>query len=116
MPEPTKQMTMIAALLAWCLSGATPPAIGQGAQKQSWPEVKCARYKKAWTDAIAHRGTKGLSTEFLERHEAFLTSGCMARADVCPRSEEELYMADMMVAAVVNAGIAGTFLPFMCRD
>ena len=115
-PQQIKSMTMIAALLAWSLCGGTSPAIAQSVQKQSWPEVKCARYKKAWADAIAYRGTKGLSAEFLERHEAFLTSGCMARADVCPRSEEELYMVDMMVAAVVNAGIAGTFLPFICRD
>jgi len=94
-----------------CLS----PAFAQNQQSQSWPEVKCARYKKAWDDALARLGTNGLSREFLERHEAFLASGCTAQADVCPRSEQELNLANMMVVAAMNAGTASTFPPFSCR-
>jgi len=82
---------------------------------KSWPEVKCERYGKAWADALARRGTRGLSRDFLERHEAFLASGCTARADVCPRSAEELEVANMMVVAAMNAGTASTFPPFACR-
>ncbi|MBB4039860.1 hypothetical protein GGR34_001507 [Microvirga flocculans] len=121
-PKPLSYMTfssmlfgLVGGLVALSIFGACSPAAGQGTEKKSWPEIKCERYKTAWTDALAHRGVKGLSAEFMERHEAFLASGCTTRADVCPQSEDELYLADMMVAAVVNAGIAGTFLPFMCR-
>ncbi|SCY29332.1 hypothetical protein [Microvirga guangxiensis] len=85
------------------------------AQEPSWVEVKCDRYKKAWDDALARRGTKGLGQEFLDRHEAFLVSGCVAKAEVCPRSEEELTLANMMVVAAMNAGTASTFPPFACR-
>jgi hypothetical protein len=112
MGRPTQ---LIAALLVFSLTGGASIAVAQGRQPQSWPEVKCARYKKAWSEALAHRGTQGLGQEFLERHEAFLASGCTARADVCPRSAEELDIANMMVVAAMNAGTASTFPPFACR-
>ncbi|HZH09131.1 MAG TPA: hypothetical protein VEZ24_02040 [Microvirga sp.] len=85
------------------------------AQEPSWSEVKCARYKKAWADALARQGSKGLSRDFLDRHEAFLASGCTTKGDVCPRSDEELMLANMMVVAAMNAGTASTFPPFACR-
>lgn len=91
--------------------GTVPAA----AQEPSWVEVKCARYKKAWDQALERTQAKGLGREFLERHDAFLASGCTARADVCPRSEEELFVANMMVVAAMNAGTASTFPPFACK-
>ncbi|MEE1610531.1 hypothetical protein [Microvirga sp. CF3016] len=105
----------IAAILACFVAGETAPAAAQGTEPQSWPELKCARYRKAWSDALAHRGTKGLGQEFIARHEAFLASGCTAKGDVCPRSAEELDLANMMVVAAMNAGMASTFPPFSCR-
>jgi hypothetical protein len=51
----------------------------------------------------------------VERHEAFLASGCTAKADVCPRSSEELEVANFLVVLAMNAGTASTFLPFACR-
>jgi hypothetical protein len=101
---------LIAAVI--CLFSA---ASNTSAQEPSWVEVKCARYKKAWDDALTRVTVKGLGQEFLERHEAFLASGCTARADVCPRSDEELALANMMVVAAMNAGTASTFPPFACR-
>jgi len=89
-------------------------AVSAVAQESSWVEVKCIRYKKAWDAALAHTKGKGLGQEFLGRHEAFLASGCTAKADVCPRSEEELALANMMVVAAMNAGTASTFPPFAC--
>lgn len=100
----------ILALACWASA-----ASALAAQEPSWTEVKCARYKTAWSDALARQGGKGLGREFLERHEAFLASGCTTKGDVCPRSEEELALANMMVAAAMNAGTASTFPPFACR-
>jgi hypothetical protein len=108
-------LAAFAALLAFTAASGTAPVNAQDSQPQSWPEVKCARYKMAWSDALAHRGTGGLSQEFIERHEAFLASGCTTRGDVCPRSAEELDLANMMVVAAMNAGTASTFPPFSCR-
>ena len=112
MSRPTK---LIATLGLLAFTVAASPANAQERQPQSWPEVKCTRYKKAWSDALARRGTQGLGQEFLDRHEAFLASGCTERTDVCPRSTEELGMANMMVVAAMNAGTASTFPPFACR-
>jgi hypothetical protein len=116
-------MTRFAAILLACLTlialprpGDAQPAPADGAgTRPSWVEVKCERYRAAWTKALARRGTKGLSQAFLERHDAFLASGCTARADVCPRSAEELDLANIMVVAAMNAGTASTFPPFACR-
>jgi hypothetical protein len=110
----TATSTALAGLLTvWIVSGA-PPALAQDSSP-SWSEVKCVRYKKAWSEALARRGARGLGQEFLDSHEAFLASGCTARADVCPRSAEELDLANIMVIAAMNAGTASTFLPFSCR-
>lgn len=93
---------------------AADPSLAQGAAEPSWTEVKCARYTKAWTDALARRGQTGLSQDFLDRHRAFLASGCTAPADVCPRSPEEFAMANILTVMAMNAGTASTFPPFKC--
>ena len=112
----SRSLNLIVAIAA--LPAVTFPGMSHAAQDappKPWPEVKCERYSKAWSEALARRGTQGLGPAFLERHEAFLASGCTTRADVCPRSSEELDLANMMVVAAMNAGTASTFPPFACR-
>jgi len=109
-----RSITTLAApmvMLAGLTMTSTTSAV---AQEPSWVEMKCARYKKAWDEALARTKVKGLGQAFLERHEAFLASGCTSKADVCPRSDEELALANMMVVAAMNAGMASTFPPFAC--
>ena len=106
---------LAAVVLACSVAGGLSSAGAQTTPPKSWPEVKCERYGKAWTEALNRRGRQGLSPEFIERHEAFLASGCTTKADVCPRSTEELDMANIMVVAAMNAGTASTFPPFACR-
>lgn len=89
---------------------------GTAAEPDNWGEVKCARYKKAWEQGLARMGTQGLSTAFLERHAAFIASGCTAKADVCARSDREIALANAMIVMAMNAGMASTFPPFYCRD
>jgi hypothetical protein len=103
---------VLSALLA--LSLVTGPQ-AQAPAKRSWAEEKCERYAKSWAELLARRGRKGLGESFVAAHDAFLASGCTARADVCPRSEEELEMANVLTLAAMNAGAASTFLPFACR-
>ena len=82
---------------------------------RNWHDAKCTRYKQAWSDALARAGTRGLGQEFLARHAAFLASNCTRRSDVCPRSQEELRLANAMVIRSMNFGAASTFVPFYCR-
>jgi hypothetical protein len=114
MSPPTYLAAAFTILMACASAGAASPALAQSAPPE-WSEVKCARYKKAWSDALARRGSRGLGPAFLASHEGFLASGCTAKADVCPRSAEELDLANVMVIAAMNAGTASTFLPFACR-
>jgi hypothetical protein len=85
-------------------------------EPDNWPAVKCERYSKAWDQALVRMGRDGLGPAFLERHAAFLASGCTARADVCARSDKEIAVANAMIIMAMNAGMASTFPPFYCRD
>jgi hypothetical protein len=81
---------------------------------RTWREEKCARYAQASREALARFGRAGLSEEFLAAHEAFLARGCESPREVCPRSKEELALADVLVLRGMNFGASGTFLPFAC--
>lgn len=98
------------------LTGGRDGAAAQESARPDWPAVKCERYRKAWQDVVAQRGTEGLGQAFLERNEAFIASGCTAKADVCPRSPQELAVANILSVKAMNAGMTGSFLPFACRD
>jgi hypothetical protein len=102
--------------LACLLLLATNFAAAQDRTRQDWPAEKCRLYGKAWQDLLAQRGSAGLGPAFLERNEAFIASGCTARADVCPRTPEELDIANLLSVKAMNAGITGSFLPFACRN
>jgi hypothetical protein len=103
-----------AAALVLLAAWPGPVAFAQ-APKPTWSEVKCERYRKAWTAVLEKRGRAGLGAAFIERHEAFLASGCATPPDVCPRSPEEFEVANLLVIMAMNAGMASTFPPFSCR-
>lgn len=90
-------------------------APAQAQDAPDWRRTKCERYTKDWTEALRRFGPAGLSPDFLNRHDAFLASGCDGPREVCPRSKEELALANAMVLRAMNAGTASTFLPFACR-
>jgi hypothetical protein len=75
---------------------------------------KCSHYRRAFAFAITREGTAGLGKEFLERHEAFLASGCTAPPDVCARSPQEIKLVNILVVLGMNEGMASTFFPFRC--
>ena len=100
-----------AALILAALAAPT-----RAAEPDGWVAEKCARYKAAWEQGLARMGKQDLSAAFLERHAAFLASGCTAKADVCARSDREIALANAMIVMAMNAGMASTFPPFYCRD
>lgn len=84
------------------------------APADSWSQTKCRLYSDAFARAIDERGTTGLGPEFLLAHQAFLDSGCTGARDVCPRSQQELALADLLSVVAINEGMTGSFLPFAC--
>lgn len=95
--------------------GTAAGALAQPSPPENWPAIKCERYTKAYGEALAKFGRKGLGQPFLDAHEAFLASGCSIKGAVCPRSKEELDLANVMVIMGMNQGMASTFMPFACR-
>lgn len=104
--------TLGLACLATATAGFAQPT--WAAPPENWPAVKCERYTKAWGEALAKFGRKGLGQPFIDSHEAFLASGCSIKGEVCPRSKEELDLANVMVIMGMNQGMASTFMPFAC--
>ena len=105
----------IATIALLCLS-TLPTLVAAQPAKPTWAETKCIRYKAAWDDLVKKRGLTGIGPEFLKRHQDFIDTGCRASTHVCPRSEHELEVADMMVIAAINGGMASTFPPFSCKS
>jgi hypothetical protein len=114
----THQDPGLSAVLAAVIGLSIPLGIspaGAQAGPLGWREVKCVRYAKAWSEALQRKGAQGLGREFRDRHDAFIASGCTTAPDVCPRSAEELALANIMIIASYNAGKGSTFMPFACR-
>lgn len=80
---------------------------------QTSQQAKCEAYRKAFDTVIGRVGRNGLSPEFLDRNNAFVAANCAGARDVCPRSPEELRVANIIVAQAVSS-TGGTFMPFGC--
>ena len=107
---------LLASAIALGIAASTTGAFrAQPVAPEKWPAVKCERYTKAYAAALAKFGRKGLGQPFLDAHDAFLASGCSIKGEVCPRSTEELNLANVMVIMGMNEGMASTFMPFACR-
>ena len=92
---------MIRALVAAALAvGLAAPARAQE-PPPDWRVEKCARYGTAWSEGLKRFRRAGQTEAFNPR-------------EVCPRSKEELSLANVMVLRAMNAGTASTFLPFAC--
>ena len=110
--HPIPPHTRVAIATALLLLATPAPAQDR---QETWQREKCAAYAAAWTEAQRRFGTAGLGRDFTEGHAVFLASGCRAGRDICPRSPEELAMADHLTVAAMNSGTASTFPPFRCR-
>jgi hypothetical protein len=109
-------MPSLVAAIAMLLSlGLCDQPGAQGAQTQrTWTEEKCARYETAWTAVMARWGTDGLSVGFVNSHAEFIRGGCIAKANVCPVTAQDMKVANTMTILAMNAGTASSFLPFAC--
>lgn len=94
---------------------AAPADADEEAAPASQPsqQAKCDAYRKAFDAVVARVGRKGLSDEFIGRNAAFIEASCAGERNVCPRSPEELRVANFIVAQAVGS-TGGTFMPFGC--
>ncbi|MCB1465503.1 hypothetical protein [Paenirhodobacter sp. CAU 1674] len=101
-------------LLSVVLLCLAPPVRAQDLEGLTWSEQKCVLYQRAVDAALGFQGLDGLRTEFLTRNQSFIDSGCQAPADVCPVTEAELELANLLTIMTMNEGMASTFVPFKC--
>lgn len=80
----------------------------------NWSQEKCRLYTQDWSDVVATNGLEDVGKPFLDNHATFIASGCTLRANVCPRSQHELEIANLLSLMTVSQGITGSFLPFSC--
>ncbi|MBW6425247.1 hypothetical protein KX729_27840 [Rhizobium sp. XQZ8] len=92
------------------------PAHAEDPAVEAWAKEKCVRYERAWNRAKDFVGPNGISREFIEGNEKFIADGCSSGADICPRSVEEIKLANVLTMAAMNFGTASSFLPFVCRQ
>lgn len=93
------------------------PSAGLAQENQetsAWQLEKCRLYGRAWTQALDAFGSDDLNFNFMAQNENFLAGGCLDATAICPRSTQELQIADALTMAMMNAGAASTFLPFRC--
>lgn len=102
---------LLAVAAALCAIGAANDA---AAAKRSWPEEKCFRYQRDWSEALRRYGPDGLSAEFMAGNAAFIGAGCASLAKVCPRTAKDRELVDVLAIRVVNESMSTTFLPFGC--
>ena len=80
----------------------------------TWAEQKCALYQSAWDWSYDHFAGDGISAEFIEQNNEFVARGCREKVHVCPRSAQEIEMANMLTVMTMSEGMASTFVPFSC--
>ncbi len=103
----------LAALLLLVVASASAHAESVAPQR-SWREEKCFRYQRDWNEALRRFGREGLSSAFVAGNETFIASGCLRRAKICPHTQHERELVDILAIRVANEGMSTTFLPFDC--
>jgi hypothetical protein len=83
-------------------------------ETSAWQRQKCALYTDAWTRALDGIGSDDINYNFLATNENFIASGCTEQIAICPRSNQERDIADLLTLVMMNDGAASTFLPFRC--
>ena len=110
----TASARLPAVFAALVLAAFAGGALAQSAPTRSWGEEKCHRYRQASDDVLRRQGREGLSPGFLAAHDRFIAGGCTGPERICPRSQREIDIANVLTVRAMNAGMASTFLPWAC--
>lgn len=101
----------------WALTvSLAPPVVAQDSGALTWSEQKCVIYARAVDDALEFQGLDGLRQEFLRDNTLFIEGGCQTPGRVCPETDAERALANLLTIMTMNEGMASTFVPFNCRD
>lgn len=102
---------IFASIVLFCI---TPPLGAQDLEGLTWSEQKCVLYAHAVEDALGFQGADGLREAFLNGNQSFIDSGCQSADRVCPITDAERELANLLTIMTMNEGMASTFVPFGC--
>ncbi|WP_306155541.1 hypothetical protein [Roseovarius sp. MMSF_3281] len=91
------------------------PVGAQELEGLTWSEQKCVLYDHAVESALGFQGLDGLREEFLSENRSFIDGGCQPTDHVCPITDAEIELANLLTIMTMNEGMASTFVPFSCR-
>lgn len=106
-----RSSALFASVVLSCLAA---PLGAQNLQGLTWSEQKCVLYGQAVEDALGLQGMDGLRDVFLTENQSFLDGGCQTPGQVCPITDAELKLANLLTRMTMNEGMASTFVPFRC--
>ncbi|MDX1742842.1 MAG: hypothetical protein R3186_04510 [Ruegeria sp.] len=91
------------------------PVFAQDLEGRTWSEQKCVLYDRAVQDALGFQGREGLREEFLRENQSFIDGDCQTYGNVCPITDAEIELANLLTIMTMNEGMASTFVPFNCQ-
>lgn len=105
----------IVPLISMVLAAVTPTSLSaQQSNTRLSTAEKCQIYKTVFDEVMRNSITHQLSDKFKSENIAFIQSGCIDYAYVCPRSIYDFAAANEITVATMNKGLASTFVPFKC--
>ncbi|WP_380053158.1 hypothetical protein ACFE33_10760 [Falsihalocynthiibacter sp. SS001] len=107
-------LSLLAMALLLPFSASAASADDLNLEGLTWTEQKCVLYQSAWDWALANLGTEDIRPQFIQQNDAFVATGCIEQREVCPQSEKEIELANMLTVMTMNEGMASTFVPFNC--
>ena len=107
-----------ALILAVVCAGFAParPAMAQDTAPDDWTTRKCELYAAAWQQVLDSHDLHDVRPGFVSGHQDFIDGGCDAGITVCPATQAEIALADLLLVLSMNEGMASTFVPFACPD
>jgi hypothetical protein len=79
-----------------------------------WTAKKCELYRSASDDAAQIQGTEGVSESLISQSEAFIAGGCTGDHGLCPVTDQDRALIDLLTVLTMNEGMASTFVPLGC--
>lgn len=89
-------------------------ALAEPAPASEWIAQKCQYYTEAWAWVLASQDLSGTSSRFLTEHQRFIDASCDQAIEICPETEADHALADLLTILSMNEGMASTFVPFAC--
>lgn len=81
----------------------------------AWQSQKCQAFEAAWGRALDVHGTDNMNYDFVAQNENFIESDCIEQSAICPRSDQEIDVANDITFEMMGIGLASTFLPYRCQ-